>query len=134
MSAVLTRRRRARARGRDTERQASLFGQVVAPPPQRPSSPAAPPSGRAPVATASAPVHEPVEAAVFDVPTTDDPDVRATALAEPTLDEAICGLWAGLLASEPGDCPLCGSALAPRHSAGAGVVGGRCTGCSATLA
>jgi hypothetical protein len=128
MSTVLTRKRRVRARGRASDRQPSLFGQVVAPPsPPRSSSPAAPPAP-------GAPPPEAVEAAVFDVPTTDDPGACATALAEPTLDEAISGLWAGLLASEPGDCPLCGSALAPRHSAGSGVVGGRCTGCSTTLA
>jgi hypothetical protein len=126
MSTVLTKRLRARARGRASYRQPSLFGQVVAPP--RPSSQPAP-------APAPARAREDaVEAAMFDVPTTDAPGAEAAVVTGPTLDEAISELWTGLLASEPGGCPACGSAMVPRHSAAAGVVGGRCTGCSATLA
>jgi hypothetical protein len=123
MSAVLTRRRTKR-RGRDREgyRQPSLFGQVVSPPPL-------PPRERE---------ERPTEAAVFDVPTidsdTDASGVGTAVLAAPTLDEAISGLWSVLRSGEPGACPVCGSAMEPRHSAGSGVVGGRCGGCSATLA
>jgi hypothetical protein len=121
MSAVLT-RRRTKGRGRDREgyRQPSLFGQVVTPPPLPPRE------------------EQPAEAAVFDVPTidsdTDTPGVGTAVLAEPTLEQAISGLWTGLLSGEQGECPVCGSEMEPRHSAGAGVVGGRCGGCSATLA
>jgi hypothetical protein len=123
MSAVLT-RRRTKGRGRDREgyRQPSLFGQVVSPPPL---------ASREELS---------VEGAVFDVPTTDtDAESGAqgigTALLETrTLDDAISGLWTGLRSGEPGACPVCGSALEPRHSAGSGVVGGRCGGCSTTLA
>jgi hypothetical protein len=131
MSAVLTRRRtKGRGRGREGSRQPSLFGQVVAPPSRLPRE------------------EQPAEAAVFDVPTTDAdtetdddrvtgsrmPGAGTAVLAKPTLDQAISGAWTGLLAGEHGDCPLCGAAMEPRHSAGSGVVGGRCTGCSATLA
>jgi hypothetical protein len=128
MSAVLT-RRRTKGRAREGYRQPSLFGQVVAPPPlpQREER--------------AAEAIEPTEAAVFDVPTTDiDIDIDAPAvgtaavLGEPTLDEAISGLWRGLLSGEQGECPVCGSAMEPRYAAGAAVVGGRCGGCSVTLA
>jgi hypothetical protein len=58
----------------------------------------------------------------------------AAAVAAPTLDEAISGLWDGLLAGESRACPVCGEdTMHPRHSAASGVVGGRCTNCSATL-
>jgi hypothetical protein len=39
----------------------------------------------------------------------------------------------GLLAGAPADCLVCGTPLTPRHSAGAGVVGGRCGGCGSTV-
>jgi tRNA(Ile2) C34 agmatinyltransferase TiaS len=42
-------------------------------------------------------------------------------------------LWASLSASSPAACPVCGSTMLPRHSAGAGVVGGRCGGCGTTV-
>jgi hypothetical protein len=124
MSAVLT-RRRTKGRAREGYRQPSLFGQVVTPPPLPRRE------------ERGAEAIEPTEAAVFDVPTTDiDIDAVGTVavLGEPTLDEAISGLWSGLLSGEPGECPVCGSAMESRYSAGAGVVGGRCGGCSATLA
>jgi hypothetical protein len=121
MSTVLTRRRtKGRGRDRESTRQPSLFGQVVAPPaPREPRE------------------EEAVEAAVFDVPTTErdeeQPGTQSAVLTKPTLDEAMSGLWSGLLSGAVGDCPVCGSAMEPRHSAGNGVVGGRCGGCSVTL-
>jgi hypothetical protein len=89
-------------RDRDAGRQASLFGQVVAPP--RP----APPRPREEVGT-------------------------ATVAAPPSLDEAMSVLWASLSASAPAACPVCGATMTPRHSAGAGVVGGRCGACGTTV-
>ena len=64
------------------------------------------------------------------------PDVSTTARAHrqgPTLDDLVAGVWEGLLAGAPADCPACGTVMTPRHSAGAGVVGGRCGGCGSTL-
>ena len=112
MSAVLTRRRQS-GRGRERDhRQPSLFSQVVAPPPR---------------------VDEPVV-------TTPEPAVAATPVeveqprATLTLDEMISGLWGELRDGETADCPVCGLDLLPRHSASAGVVGGRCSSCATTLA
>jgi hypothetical protein len=51
----------------------------------------------------------------------------------PTLDDLVAGAWEGLLAVAPADCLVCGTPLTPRHSAGAGVVGGRCGGCGSTV-
>ena len=51
----------------------------------------------------------------------------------PTLDDLVAGAWEGLLAGAPADCPACGAAMSPRHSAGAGIVGGRCGGCGSSL-
>jgi hypothetical protein len=49
-----------------------------------------------------------------------------------TLDDAIVGVWEGLVARATVACPLCGGALQPRLDGGA--VGGRCGGCGTTLA
>jgi hypothetical protein len=54
--------------------------------------------------------------------------------AAPTLDEALSGLWARLRSADMVACPVCGGAMQPRHTAGAGVVGGRCGDCATTLA
>jgi hypothetical protein len=51
----------------------------------------------------------------------------------PTLDDLVAGAWEGLLAGAHADCLVCGSPLVPRHSAGAGVVGGRCGNCGTTV-
>jgi hypothetical protein len=51
-----------------------------------------------------------------------------------TLDDLLSETWGGLLAGAPAGCPVCGSAMAPRWSAGAGVVGGRCGNCGSALA
>jgi hypothetical protein len=118
MSAVITRRRghRAKTRDRDTGRQPSLFGQLVSPPPPSP-----PETQRSPVAEPRAPREETAETGT------------ATLVAPPTLDETMSVLWASLSASSPAACPVCGATMLPRHSAGAGVVGGRCGGCGTTV-
>ena len=89
-------------------------------------------AGSAPVAaperTAAATVAEPVTVAA--------PESDTTARAHrhgPTLDDLVAGAWEGLLAGAPADCLVCGTPLAPRHSAGAGIVGGRCGGCGTTV-
>jgi hypothetical protein len=51
----------------------------------------------------------------------------------PTLEDVVLGAWEGLVAGTPVACPVCASELLPRHSAGAGVVGGRCNGCGSSL-
>jgi hypothetical protein len=51
----------------------------------------------------------------------------------PTLDDLVAGAWEGLLAGAHADCLVCRSPLVPRHSAGAGVVGGRCGSCGMTI-
>jgi hypothetical protein len=50
-----------------------------------------------------------------------------------TLDDVVAGAWEALRAGAPAGCLVCGTPLSPRHSAGAGVVGGRCGGCGSTL-
>jgi hypothetical protein len=50
-----------------------------------------------------------------------------------TLDDVIAGAWETLRGGAATTCPVCGGELAPRYSAGAGVVGGRCGGCGSTL-
>jgi hypothetical protein len=54
-------------------------------------------------------------------------------LAGPTLDDVISRAWEVLRADVPAACPACGGELLPRESAGAGIVGGRCDSCGATL-
>jgi hypothetical protein len=51
----------------------------------------------------------------------------------PTLDDVLSGAWEGLTAASPTSCPVCEGELAPRWSAGAGVVGGRCRDCGSAL-
>jgi hypothetical protein len=158
MSAVLTRRRNARGRSRDRDRdpgvQASLFGQVAAPPPvapepersapeperamprraAAPAAPAAPAGGVAPSAPESR-VTAPEPNVTAPEPSVVAPGARASRpLAGPTLDDAMSSLWRDLLRAESAACPVCGEPMQPRHSAGAGVVGGRCGGCGSTVA
>jgi hypothetical protein len=53
---------------------------------------------------------------------------------EATLDEVLSGAWEGLSAAASFTaCPVCHGELAPRWSAGAGVVGGRCRDCGSEL-
>jgi hypothetical protein len=120
MSAVLTRRRPTRARELDAGRQESLFGAFVA---DEPVERRAAVEARAAVAAPQQAVAEPAEVAPPE-------PVRVQ-----TLDEAISSLWGELVGGTVAACPACGAeALQPRHSASAGVVGGRCTGCGTTLA
>jgi hypothetical protein len=59
-----------------------------------------------------------------------------TAASEPsrTLDDVLSGAWEGLSAAASFTaCPVCQGELAPRWSAGAGVVGGRCRDCGSEL-
>jgi hypothetical protein len=123
MSTVLTRRRRS-GRGRERDRrQPSLFSQVVAPPAPVDEPRAATIAAPAPAATPE-----------YELPAVEPAEERLEDAGVLTLDEAISGLWRELLAGETGDCPVCGSAMLPRHTAGAGVVGGRCGSCATTLA
>ena len=51
-----------------------------------------------------------------------------------TLDDLLSGAWEGLTAAASSTaCPMCDGELAPRWSAGAGVVGGRCRDCGSEL-
>jgi hypothetical protein len=67
------------------------------------------------------------------VPELPDGDELRLFDGEPTLDERIAGAWAQLAKGRPAECPLCGGAVHPRWSAGAGVVGGRCESCGSEL-
>jgi hypothetical protein len=62
--------------------------------------------------------------------------VEAPPVPEPrrTLDDVLSETWEGLLAAAPARCPVCAATMAPRWSAGAGVVGGRCENCDSELA
>jgi hypothetical protein len=50
-----------------------------------------------------------------------------------TLDDLLSEAWEGLAAASSTACPVCEGELAPRWSAGAGVVGGRCRDCGSEL-
>jgi hypothetical protein len=125
MSAVMT-PRRAR-RGRRTRQlaapggQPALFGAG--------SAPAVAPADRA---AADGPT------AVAAPPETASPAAEPATTASahrhgPTLDDLVAGAWEGLVAGARADCLVCGEPLAPRHSAGAGIVGGRCDSCGTTV-
>ena len=51
-----------------------------------------------------------------------------------TLEDLVQETWNALLSGARAACPVCGAELGARHSAGAGVVGGRCDGCGSSLA
>jgi hypothetical protein len=146
MSALLTPRRPRRAKRpapRKPAGQSSLFAAAaavpVAPPELEPTVPehetvatAAPEALVAPAEAAPEALVAPAEAG----PASAVPETFETASARrqgPTLDDLVAGAWEGLLAGATADCLVCGTPLAPRHSAGAGVVGGRCGGCGTTL-
>ena len=61
------------------------------------------------------------------------PPLHARASAEPTLADALGEAWAAIGIGAATECPVCAGSLQPRWSAGAGVVGGRCGDCGATL-
>ena len=135
MSAVLTRRRPGSARDRDRDRdrdaarqplrQESLFGAGMV---DAAIVPVAALTSAAPAA-ASAPTEARPERGRAER------EPAPARLAGPTLDEAITALWGKLVSGDAVECPACGAAaMEPRHSAGAGVVGGRCGACETTLA
>ena len=119
MSALMTPRRPRRPRRDGSRRpagQSSLFASAAA--------------GAAPPPVEAEPMPAPEAAS------TAAPETVTTASARrqgPTLDDLVAGAWEGLLAGAPADCLVCGTPLTPRHSAGAGIVGGRCGGCGSTL-
>jgi hypothetical protein len=61
------------------------------------------------------------------------PPLHARASAAPTLADAMSEAWSAIGAGVTTECPVCAGSLQPRWSAGAGVVGGRCGDCGATL-
>ena len=140
MSALMTPRRSRR--GRRTRPapapggQPALFGAgsatvaaPAAPGPEAVAAPAAPARGSEAAPAAPRPAAVPSA-------TTPEGETHTTARAHrhgPTLDDLVAGAWEGLLAGAPADCLVCGAPVAPRHSAGAGIVGGRCGGCGTTV-
>jgi len=69
---------------------------------------------------------------------TREADCRSRPVTEPqfggpTLDDVVSRQWEVLRAGMPAACLVCGSEVAPRDSAGAGVAGGRCESCDTTL-
>ena len=66
-------------------------------------------------------------------PTDEDLQLWSAERGEATLDDLLSGAWEGLSASSSTACPVCHGELAPRWSAGAGVVGGRCRDCGTEL-
>ena len=136
MSALMTpRRTRSGRRTRSLPApggQSALFGAgstaVAAPAAPAPAVAEPPTPAGAAAAEASATTAQPTDVAA--------PEAATTARAHrhgPTLDDLVAGAWEGLLAGAPADCFVCGAPLAPRHSAGAGVVGGRCGSCGTTV-
>lgn len=75
------------------------------------------------------PVLAPDRPLTFDL----EPQRRAADVRPRTLEDRVLGAWEDLLAGAPAACLVCGSELRARHSAGAGVVGGRCGGCGSSL-
>jgi hypothetical protein len=131
MSAVMTPRRARRRRPRPAAPggQSALFG-AASLPVAAPAEPTAPEAVAVAAAPAAPEVAAPERAA--------SPVAKSAATAPahrhgPTLDDLVAGVWEGLVAGAGADCLVCGAPLAPRHSAGAGVVGGRCGGCGTTV-
>jgi len=124
MSALMTPRRARRPRRRTQPiaapgGQSALFGAGAAAPVAEPEAAPESPAERAECASA-APAAEPA--------------TQTSAHRHgPTLEDLVAGAWEGLLAGAPADCLVCRTPLTPRHSAGAGVVGGRCGGCGSTV-
>jgi hypothetical protein len=126
------RARRRRPRPAAQGGQSALFGAASLPvaAPAEATAPAAPKAAAVAAAPAAPPVAAPEPAA------SPVAEPAATAPAHrhgPTLDDLVAGVWEGLVAGAGADCLVCGAPLAPRHSAGAGVVGGRCGGCGTTV-
>ena len=98
---------------------------------RRRTRPAPAPGGQPALFGAGAPP-EPATAAAAVASPESDTTARAHRHG-PTLDDLVAGAWEGLLAGAPAGCLVCGTSLTPRHSAGAGIVGGRCGGCGTTV-
>jgi hypothetical protein len=64
----------------------------------------------------------------------DEPAARAPQQRDRTLEDLVLRAHDALIDGAPAECLVCGTELRARHSAGAGVVGGRCDGCGASLA
>jgi hypothetical protein len=62
-----------------------------------------------------------------------EPERLAADVRPRTLEDRVLGAWDALVAGAPAGCLVCGAELDPRHSAGAGVVGGRCGGCGSSV-
>jgi hypothetical protein len=131
MSALMTprrARRNGRAKAPKPAGQPSLFAAAATAAAPAPVAPVREPAPVAPARQAPETTTAPEIAAV--------PETFTTASARrqgPTLDDLVAGAWEGLLAGAPAACLVCGTALTPRHSAGAGIVGGRCGGCGSTV-
>lgn len=61
------------------------------------------------------------------------PPPHLRAASAPTLGAVLVEAWNDVTAGSAAECPICAGRMAPRWSAGAGVVGGRCEDCGATL-
>jgi|SRR5215217_7297473 len=115
--------------------QSALFGAGAAPAVAPAPKTVEPTAAAAPAAPEAA---EPMAAAAPAAPDTAMPGAEPATTASahrhgPTLDDLVAGAWEGLVAGARADCLVCGSPLAPRHSAGAGIVGGRCDSCGTTV-
>jgi hypothetical protein len=58
------------------------------------------------------------------------PHMRTSA---PTLDTLLVEAWNDVTAGAAAECPVCAGPMQPRWTAGARVVGGRCSDCGTTL-
>jgi hypothetical protein len=65
------------------------------------------------------------------------PSLFDLAGGEPTLDDALAGVWEGLAARAAARCPICGGWMEPVDAPQAGgqraPAGARCTGCGSSL-
>ena len=61
-----------------------------------------------------------------------DPGSSGTATAA-VLGDVVGTAWSSLAAGFTAECLMCGGTVHPRWSAGAGVVGGRCSGCGTEI-
>ena len=75
----------------------------------------------------------PVDAAPVAAPRPARSDVVQDGHGAGRLSDALDGAWSALEAGFATACLLCGGAMRPRWSAGAGVVGGRCADCGTDL-
>jgi len=50
-----------------------------------------------------------------------------------TLDELVVSVWEGLRANRDVACPVCAEKISPEYGVHARAIGGRCSGCGATV-